>query len=139
MLSPGGMIYRVMTASVAPMVYLLMFISAFIGGVFASGIDIGSDQSILWNIGVVVDRQIWGSVLLTTSTLALIGFARENDRLIGIGGLSGFMAWLFAAISYATNAHWYVFITVAMLHMMFHVYVYLANACGVLYRETRDD
>lgn len=116
------------------MVYLLMFVSMFIGFVFATGVFMDSNESILFNTGVLLDRQLWGMVLFVTATIAEIGFFTRSKRLIQLGGLSGFMVWLFACLALTFAGHWYILVTVGLMHMLFHGYVYLATTTGVLFR-----
>lgn len=128
-------IHRSLTTRVAPMVYIMMGVSVFIGFCFGTGIFMASVESILYTSGVLLPRQTWGTILLLTALLAEVGFLTKNLSLIKVGGLAGFAMWLLASIELALDGHWYVFVTVGMLHLLFHGYVYLAASMGVLERS----
>ena len=116
------------------MVYLMMSMSLVIGFFFATGTIVGMSESVLYTAGVLVERSLWGLILMITSAIAIYGFLVGNDSLISLGGIAGFTAWVFASIALAMTAHWYVFITIGLLHMLFHVYVVLASATNALRR-----
>lgn len=125
---------RFLTGGVSPVVYILMFMSSFIGFCFMTGLVIGGGDSVLYGSGVLVDRVIWGALLHFTATAALFGLITRKDYLISLGGITGFMLWTFACISLAMTANWYGVVTLGLLHVSFHAYVVLANSLGYLYR-----
>lgn len=124
-----------LTPQIAPMVYIVMGVSVFIGFCFATGFWIGGNESILYQNGVLVNKQLWGFVLFMTATCAELGMIFNKPRWIILGGIAGFMAWLFASIALALEHHWYLLGSVALLHLLFHGYVYLATSLGILRRE----
>lgn len=117
------------------MIYVMMGVSMVIGFFFATGLLVGEAESVLYTAGVLVHKQVWGAVLFATALTAEVGFITDRDSLISLGGIAGFMAWLFACIALATQAHWYIFITVGLFHLLFHGYVVLATALGYLRRQ----
>ena len=117
------------------MVYVMMSVSVIIGFCFMTGLLVGASESVLYTTGVLVHKQTWGAVLFVTAMTAELGFIFEKDSMISIGGISGFMAWLFACIALVAQAHWYVLLTVGLLHLLFHGYVVLATALGALRRH----
>lgn len=128
-------IYRTLTPRIAPMVYIMMGVSVFIGFCFMTNTLVAESESILYDTGVLVDKQIWGGILFGTATCAELGFFLKHKGLILLGGIAGFMAWLFASISLVMEDHWYILISVAMFHLLFHGYVYLAGSLDLLERE----
>lgn len=126
---------------IAPMVYIIMGVSVIIGFCFATGflmVPSGS-ESVLYDTGVLVHRQLWGAVLFCTATAAEFGFIFKKPALMKLGGIAGFMAWLFAAVALTLAGHYYILLTVAMLHLLFHGYVYLATSTGYIYRQRIED
>jgi hypothetical protein len=125
-----------LTTRIAPMVYVLMAINILIGIFFATGIVVGGTESVLYNTGVLVNRAAWGAMLLTTSGIGMYGLIKGQEWAMSLSGIAGAMLWLFAAISVALAAHWYIFITITTLHFLFHVYVYLGTTTGTIFRTT---
>lgn len=119
---------------IAPMIYVMMGVSVFIGFAFMTGFLASQAESILYSVGVLVNKQVWGAALFTTASIAEVGFITDNDRLIQLGGLWGFMLWLFACIALAMHGQWYVFIAVGCFHLIFHGYVVLATSLGYIRR-----
>ena len=114
------------------MVYIMMAVSMVIGFCFATGFVMSGAESVLYSTGVLFDKQLWGAILFCTSTIAEVGFFTDNDTLIAIGGIAGFCAWLFASVALVMGAHWYILVTVGLLHLLFHGYVVLATSLGYL-------
>jgi hypothetical protein len=125
---------KTLTPQISPMVYIMMFVSVFIGFCFGFNILVGGSESVLYDTGVLVHKQAWGGVLFVTASTALIGFLRNNDDLIRLGGMAGWMAWLFACISLFLESHWYILISVGIFHLLFHGYVVLATSLGFIRR-----
>lgn len=125
-----------MSGALNPMVYVMMFVSQFVGLTYMTGWLVGDTQSVLYDAGVLVDSNIWGGLLLVSATMAQIGFIFRRKWLISSGGMVGFMIWLFAVISLVATEHYYILITVGLLHTIFHAYVYLATACDTLFKES---
>lgn len=121
--------------AIGPMVYIMMGTSIAIGFFFATGLFMGDERSVLYSVGVLFPRGIWGAVLFFTALIAEIGFVTHNTKLIHFGGITGFMAWLFACIALFMTSQWYVLLTVGLLHLLFHGYVVLAVSLGYLYRR----
>ena len=128
------LIHKSLTTSIAPMIYIMMGVSVVIGFCFATGFLMGGAESVLWGTGVLVDKNLWGMVLFITATIAEVGFFTDNDSLISLGGIAGFCAWAFASITLFMAGHFYVLITVALFHLLFHGYVVLATSLGYLRR-----
>lgn len=123
---------RLMSAQPPFVVYVMMFISVFIGFCFVTGLIVGPSQSVLYETGVLFDRHLWGALLLVTSSSVIAGFVTLKTSFIKFGGMGGFLVWLFACISLAISGHWYVFVTVGLFHFLIHSYVYLAETTGDL-------
>lgn len=121
------------------MIYVMMGVSVIIGFCFATGLGMGGSESILYDTGVLVSKEVWGLILFCTASCAEIGFMTSRKSLILLGGIAGFAAWLFACIALLLAAHWYIFLTVGLLHLLFHGYVYLATSLGYIERRTLDD
>ena len=128
------LIHKTLTPQIAPMVYIMMGVSVLIGFFFATGLFLGPGESVLYAVGVLFPKHLWGLVLFCTSVTAEIGFIFDNDALISFGGIAGFMAWLFACIALFMGGFWYVLITVGIFHLLFHGYVVLATSLGYLRR-----
>lgn len=127
-------IEKSLTTRIAPMVYVMMFVSVIIGFCFFTGLLVAGSESVLYSSGVLIDSKTWGLMLFTTASIAEIGFLKKNLLLVRVGGLSGFSLWLLASIDLALESHWYVLATVGLFHLVFHGYVYLASSMGVLER-----
>lgn len=130
------MIVKSLTTKIAPMVYIMMFVSVFVGFCFATGFLVGGGESVMFRSGTLISTTLWGCLLLVTATAAEIGFFTKRYKLISFGGLGGFMVWLLAAIDLAISSHPYALVSFALFHMVFHGYVYLAASLGVLQRES---
>ena len=128
-------VHRTLTPTIAPMVYVMMGVSVFIGFCFATGLFVGPTESIVYSVGVLVDKQAWGAALFATSLLAEVGFITDSDRLIQLGGLWGFMLWLFACIALFMSNQFYILIAVGLFHLVFHGYVVLATSLGYIRRR----
>lgn len=128
--------YKTLTPRVAPMVYVMMAVSAFIGFCFMTNTWVGGAESILYDSGVLVHKRLWGAVLFTAAASAEVGFVLKNRAVVLASSMVGFMAWLFASIATIDDAHWYILISVTGLHLVFHGYVYLAASLGVLERTS---
>lgn len=128
------LVYKSLTTNIAPMVYIMMFVNILIGLFFATGWFMAGNESILYNTGVLVDRQIWGAALLTTATIAEVGFIKKNPKMIEVGGIAGFALWAFASISLLIASHWYLLFTISLFHLLFHGYVVLASSTNVIQR-----
>ena len=122
---------------IAPMIYITMFVSVFIGFCFMTGIWVGGSESILYTTGVLVHKQSWGAFLFVTASAAELGFITKRKSLMILGGISGFMVWTFACISLIMNGYWYILITVGLFQMLFHGYVYLAASLDYIRRESK--
>jgi hypothetical protein len=116
------------------MVYIMMGVSIFVGFCFFTGYLVG-DSSILYKVGVLLERNIWGAVLFLAAGLAEYGMIFKQRMAIVYGSLIGFMVWLFACISLVLEHEWYVFVTFTAFHLVFHGYVYLASSLNILERE----
>lgn len=131
-------IEKTLNTTIAPMVYIMMLVSVIIGFCFMTGIGLQSGmESILYDTGVLINKSLWGTVLFATASTAFVGMIIKNEGMMQFGGIAGFMAWAFAAISLALAAHWYILATVALFHLLFHGYVYLATTAGYIFRETK--
>lgn len=130
-------IYKTLTPSVPPMAYILMGISVFIGFCFATDSLLAGSESVLYDTGVLVHKRVWGAALFFTASCAELGFIFKKRVLILLGGMTGFMAWTFASIALFLDRHWYILVSVALLHLLFHGYVYLATALSVLDRPLK--
>lgn len=130
------LIYKSLTTKIAPMVYIMMSVSVIVGFFFMTGIDMSGAESILYGTGVLIHKAAWGAFLFCTASTALAGMIFNKQWMIQLGGISGFMAWAFACITLLFAGHWYILITFALFHLLFHGYVYLATVMGVLYRTT---
>ena len=131
-----NLVIKGLTTRIAPMVYVMMFVSVIVGFCFGTGFLVHHGESIMYDSGVLISRTIWGYLLLATATVCEIGFFTKKTKLVSIGGFSGFLIWLLATIDLCLSGHPYALITFAMFHMVFHVYVYLAASLGVLERES---
>jgi uncharacterized membrane protein len=129
------LVHKTLNSRIAPKIYIMMFVSVFIGFCFATGLGVAGTESILYSTGVLVNKQAWGLILFSTATIAEIGLLTNNETLINIGGISGFMAWLFACIALTMAGHWYILVSVALFHLLFHGYVVLATSLGYIYRR----
>jgi len=118
------------------MVYIMMFVSVFVGFCFCTGFLVSGGESIMFRSGTLISTTLWGMLLFCTATAAEIGFYWKRNSLIAFGGLGGFMLWLLAGIDLAMSGHPYALISFALFHMVFHGYVYLSASLGVLERES---
>lgn len=132
-----SIIEKTLNTEIAPMVYVMMFVNVIIGFCFLTGLGMGGAgiESVLYNAGVLLNKAIWGGILMSTASTAFIGMIIKNPSMMQLGGIAGFMVWLFASISLFMNGHWYVLSTVALFHLLFHGYVYLATTTGHIFRE----
>jgi hypothetical protein len=131
------LIYNILTWNTSPMVYFLVFVSQFIGLCFGFHLLVGDTESILYRTGTLVDRELWGVLLLVVASALQLGLITNNKWLTTFGGMGGFLLWLSACIDLVLNEHWYVFVTVALMHTLFHTYVYLAASLGYLEKVPR--
>lgn len=125
---------RTLTPRIAPMVYIMMMVSVFIGFCFMTGLLMGGGESVLYNTDILFDRNLWGLLLFFSASTAEIGFYTKKKAWIMAGGMVGFLLWLFACIGLFMAAHWYALITFGLFHLLFHGYVYLASSLNVLER-----
>lgn len=130
-----NLIRKSLTPRIAPMVYIMMGVSAIIGFCFSTGFLVGVSESVLYTAGVLVNKELWGFILFITAMTAEVGFITGRDSLISLGGIAGFCAWLFACIALVLASHWYILLTVGLFHLLFHGYVVLATALGALRRQ----
>lgn len=128
-------IIRTLTPRIAPMVYIMMAVSAFIGLCFCTGLFVGHGESILYMTQILVDKTLWGLLLFVSGVVAEIGFFKKMPRLVKAGSMGGFLLWLFASIGLIIASHWYALITLGLFQLAFHGYVYLAESLGVLERS----
>lgn len=68
----------------------------------------------------------WGIGASMASGFAIILLLRRRGWWGGIASITGWMVWLFAAIVYAMEGYWLVFLTVALVYGYFWVYYYLS-------------
>lgn len=129
-------IIKTLTTNVAPMVYIMMFVSAFIGFCFATGLLLGPAQSILYTTAILLDKQLWGVLVCLGSLIAEWGFYKRNRGVVMVGSFIAFCLWLFAGIGLFLAGHYYVFITLALFQLLFQGYVYLSASLDVLERES---
>lgn len=107
-------------------VYLLIFISGFIGLSFMiDGKLLSEDESVLYDSGVLVESGVWGAFMLVSSIFLAYGYIVKHYQIIRWSALVGFLLWLFACWSTILAGHLYIFVTVALLHTVFHAIVYL--------------
>lgn len=125
-------LYRMLTANVSPLMYFLVGVSQFIGFCFFTGLLVGNTESILYQTGTLFDSSIWGLLLLIAASLLQVGLCTRAKFLISLGGMSGFLLWTSASIDLAVTGHWYILVTVGLLHTIFHVYIYLVSSLGHL-------
>lgn len=68
---------------------------------------------------------IWGLCALAASMLALsLILTRRRNWLGNTASMFGFLVWTFAAIIYAMNGFWLVFVTVSMPNTFFWAWYY---------------
>lgn len=115
------------------MVYLMTFVSIFIGGAF--GLDLVRDSILHRVVYVGVAKEYWGWALLLAASTLLIGLFCKNISLVSFGSGLGFVLWLYTVILLLLQDHLYVAITVGVLHSSFMAYVFLANSLGYLHRR----
>lgn len=68
----------------------------------------------------------WGYGGTLASGFAIVLLLKRDGWWGGIASISGWMVWLFAAIVYALEGYWLVFLTVALVYGYFWVYYYLS-------------
>jgi hypothetical protein len=127
-------VYATLTPRVAPMIYIMMFVSIFVGFCFWTGFLIDPNESVLYNASVLIPFEQWGFLLFFTATTTEIGLYLKQWTLVSIGGIGGFMLWLMASIGLFMNTNFYALVSFGLFHLLFHGYVYLAAALGVLER-----
>jgi hypothetical protein len=124
-----------LVGEVSPIIWLLLLCSALIGLFFLTGWFVSSTESVLYNTGVLVAREVWGAVLLASSVVGMVGCAKHNTHWIKFSGAVGWLAWLFACIGLGLAGHWYLLLTVYGVHLIFHLLLYLGAHTGVIFRE----
>lgn len=130
------LLIKSLTTRVAPMVYIMMFVSVVIGFCFMTNTFVDSGESVLFNAeSHIVPVDVWGAMLFCTASVCEFGLLFKKWELVGLGGMGGFALWLMASIDLFQNAHWYAFMVLGMFHLLFHGYVYLAASLGVLERQ----
>lgn len=130
---------KTLTPRVAPMVYVMMGVSVFIGLCFYTGWLVENGESILFANGAVIPVKEWGGLLFLAAGLSEIGLIAKWWSLVTWGSLAAFALWLLATIDLAQGNHWYTFIVLGLFHMFFQGYVYLAASVGVLERGSYRD
>ena len=120
---------------ITPMNYVMIVINIGIGLMFLTGIFVGDGESVLYSAGVLVERHLWGGLLLVSSSFSFYGMAADKTSFIRLSGLTGFLLWMFASLSLALDGYWYIFITVGMLHTLFHIHLYLSVVTDTLFRR----
>lgn len=127
-------IRKTLTSSIAPMVWIMTAVSMLIGFLFATELLVRASSSLLFHSGVVIDQNLWGGILFVAASTVMTGIIMDKDKLISVGGLAAFMCWLFACIGLIVDAYYYIFLTMALLHLTFYGYVVLATSLGYLKR-----
>lgn len=94
----------------------------------------GESESIMYASVLLVDRALWGASLFVISTVNLFGLIRKNLDIIKTSSLLAAMLWVFASASLLMAGHIYVLLTVAMLHVIFHVHLFIAAIVGAVFQ-----
>lgn len=132
-----NLINKSLNTTIAPMVYIMMFMSLIIGLNFAYG---SVEDSILYHtVFVGVAKSTWGIILTVAATLCLSGFVSSNKSLISVGSAAGFATWIYATVLLVMAGHYYIAITVGAFHALFMGYVFLATSMGYLWRQPLDE
>lgn len=121
-------------SGVNPFVYILLAVSFFIGLAFSPLLPLEATESILYGVTFIFSKGIWGTLLLGSTILSFTGIFLKKENIFFVGGMTGFMLWLFACIALIMAGQWYVFVTVGLLHLLFHGYLYLGASTGLIFR-----
>lgn len=130
-----SLIWKSLTTKIAPLVYVFMVVSMFRGmGFILPGLD--PSESVLYASGTIIDPAIWGWGLTIAAGLGLLGLIKKWREVILVGTFGAFVFWTFAAIALAMEGNWYVMLSVALFHMLYHGYVYLTTSLGLIERQS---
>lgn len=129
-------LYRALTATVPPIYFVILFVDLMIGGMFVTGWMMGTTESILYTSGVLIDRQLWGGLLVVAASLTIYGLIIRSSRAVRIGSLAATLLWFFAGASLILTSHIYVFIAVVTVQGAFHTFLYLLASVGGLFRRS---
>lgn len=129
-------IYNSLNARINPVLYIVVGVGIFIGLSFAQPILVNVDASILYQSGVLIDREVWGMLLAITASTTMAGLITKKNQILAAGSFASFILWAMAGIELALNGFWYVMVTVALLHLLTNGYIYLATSLGILKRNT---
>jgi len=116
-----------------PLVYILLAVSLVIGICFTPLIPLAPEESILYGVTFLFSKGVWGGLLVISTIISFVGLHTKRENLFFIGGMTGFLLWLFACISLFLAGQWYVLATVGLLHLLFHGYLYLGATTGLIF------
>lgn len=119
-------------SGVNPLVYILLAVSFIIGLCFTPIVGLEPSESILYGVTFLFSKGLWGGLLVLSSVVSIVGLAFKKEGVFFIGGMMGFLLWLFACISLFLAGQWYVLMTVGVLHLLFHGYIYLGASTGLI-------
>ena len=123
---------------ISPLAYLYV-VHALVYGVaysFLDGLSSGVQNTVLFKAGVLFGHNFWGLMLLLGGAVLLCGMLRKHRRATQVGSSVLFMAWTFAAITYATNGYWHFLFPLAVVEILSWGYYYLAASIGRLWNYT---
>jgi hypothetical protein len=124
-----------LTGEVSPIIWMLITASLLIGLFFLTGLIVDPTQSVLYATNILVNKQLWGAGLLVGSTIGLWGCWKKNTKAMRACGAINFLLWLFACIGMAVAGHYYLFIAVYGIHLVFHLLLYLGAVTAQIFRE----
>ena len=127
-------IHKILNVRISPVIYMMVLASVIIGFFFATGFLVGNTESVLYSSGVLLNKQIWGGILLISSILSLYGLRSRRKEIMTTASSVSAMLWMFACISLLIQAHFYVLFGVYLVHLLCHIYIYLASSLGYLER-----
>lgn len=137
-----GRLYRFIDSTldtdISPLAYLYV-VHALVWGVaysFLDGLSSGVQNTVLFKAGVLFGHNFWGLMLLLGGAVLLYGMLRKHCRATQVGSGVLFMAWTFAAITYATNGYWHFLFPLAVVEILSWGYYYLAVSMGRLWNYT---
>lgn len=130
-------LHRTLNTRITPLAYLYAFQGFIFGFAFTFlQSSPGVQNTILFKEGALIGVSLWGMVVLIASIVLILGMCLKKVRGVQIGSVGMFMAWIFAAIVYASGGYTWFLLPIAITNILMYGYYYLASSLDQLWDYT---